>query len=32
MWVKYRFHIKVVGHVEHYASDQMHINFAGRQT
>ena len=26
---EYRFHIKVVGHVEHYAADQMYIDFAG---
>ena len=26
---QYRFHIKVVGHVEHYAADQMYIDFAG---
>ena len=26
---EYRFHIKVVGHVEHYAGDQMYIDFAG---
>ena len=26
---EYRFHIKVVGHVEHYAADRMYIDFAG---
>ena len=26
---QYKFHIKVVGHVEHYAADQMYIDFAG---
>ena len=26
---EYRFHIKVVGHVEHYAAEQMYIDFAG---
>lgn len=26
---QYRFHTKVVGHVEHYAADQMYIDFAG---
>ena len=26
---EYRFHIKVVGHVEHYAADQRYIDFAG---
>ena len=27
--LEYRFHIKVVGHVEHYAADRMYIDFAG---
>lgn len=27
--LEYRFHIKVVGHVEHYAGDQMYIDFSG---
>ena len=26
---QYKFHIKVVGHVEHYAADQMYVDFAG---
>ena len=26
---RYKFHIKVVGHVEHYAADQMYVDFAG---
>ena len=26
---QYKFHVKVVGHVEHYAADQMYIDFAG---
>ena len=26
---EYKFHIKVVGHVEHYAADQMYVDFAG---
>ena len=26
---QYRFHTTVIGHVEHYAADQMYINFAG---
>ena len=26
---QYRFHVKVVGHVEHYAADRMYIDFAG---
>ena len=26
---EYRFHVKVVGHVEHYAADQMYVDFAG---
>mgnify|MGYP002649154728 CR=1 FL=1 len=26
---QYRFHTKVVGHVEHYAADQMYVDFAG---
>ena len=26
---QYKFHIKVVGYVEHYAADQMYIDFAG---
>lgn len=26
---EYRFHITIVGHVEHYAGDQMYIDFAG---
>lgn len=26
---QYKFHIKVIGHVEHYAADQMYIDFAG---
>ena len=26
---QYKFHIKVVGHVEHYAANQMYIDFAG---
>lgn len=26
---EYRFHIKLVGHVEHYAGDQMYVDFAG---
>ena len=26
---EYRFHIKVVGHVEHYSAEQMYIDFAG---
>ena len=26
---QYRFHIAVVGHVEHYAADQMYVDFAG---
>ena len=26
---QHRFHTKVVGHVEHYAADQMYIDFAG---
>lgn len=26
---EYKFHTKVVGHVEHYAADQMYIDFAG---
>ena len=26
---QYNFHVKVVGHVEHYAADQMYIDFAG---
>ena len=27
--LEYRFHIEVAGHVEHYAYDQMYIDFAG---
>lgn len=26
---QYKFHVKVIGHVEHYAADQMYIDFAG---
>lgn len=26
---EYRFRIKIVGHVEHYAADQMYVDFAG---
>lgn len=26
---EYRFHVKVVGHVEYYAADQMYVDFAG---
>jgi len=26
---EYKFHVKVVGHVEHYAADQMYVDFAG---
>lgn len=26
---QHRFHIKVVGHVEHYAADRMYVDFAG---
>ncbi len=26
---QYRFHTKIVGHVEHYAADQMYVDFAG---
>lgn len=29
---QYRFHTTVVGHVEHYATDQMYIDFAERRT
>lgn len=26
---EYKFHVKAVGHVEHYAADQMYVDFAG---